>query len=141
MSEIKFFHPIEVRYGDLDPQGHLNNSKYLTYFEQARVNYFVNLGLFEIGQPFMDVGIIMAESKITYHAPVKYGDPVRVGVCTCRLGNKSMTVEQNIVNAETGAVFASGYVVLVTFDYHTQQTIPIPEKMRAAIRTFEGLEA
>ena len=33
MSEFRFYHPIEVRYGDLDPQGHLNNAKYLTYFE------------------------------------------------------------------------------------------------------------
>ena len=140
MSEIKFFYPIEVRYGDLDPQGHLNNSKYLTYFEQARIRYFVELGLFEIGQSFMDVGVIMAESKVTYHAAVEYGTPVKTGVCTCRLGNKSMTVEQAIVHAETGEVFASGYVILVAFDYHTQKSIPIPEKMRTVISEFEGLE-
>ncbi len=140
MSKIKFFYPIEVRYGDLDPQGHLNNAKYLTYFEQARIRYFVELGLFEIGQSFMDVGVIMAEAKVTYHAPVEYGTPVKAGVCTCRLGNKSMTVEQSIVHAETGEVFASGYVILVAFDYHTQKTIPIPDKMRRVIAEFEGLE-
>ena len=139
MSEIKFFHPIEVRYGDLDPQGHLNNSKYLTYFEQARIHYFVNLGLFVPGQSFMDIGVIMAESKVTYLAPVEYGTPVKAGACTCRLGNKSMTVEQAIVHAETGEVFASGYVILVAFDYHTQKTIPIPDEMRKAISEFEGL--
>lgn len=140
MSEIKFFHPIEVRYGDLDAQGHLNNARYLTFFEQARIRYFVALGLFEIGQSFMDVGVIMAESKVTYHAPVEYGTPVKAGACTCRLGNKSMTVQQSIVHAETGQVFASGYVILVAFDYHTQTTIPIPDKMRETIRAFEGLE-
>lgn len=139
MSEIKFFHPIEVRYGDLDPQGHLNNAKFLTYFEQARIRYFVKLGFFEIGQSFMDVGVIMAEAKVTYHAPVEYGTPVKAGVCTCRLGNKSMTVKQAIVSAETGEVFASGYVILVSFDYHAQKTVPIPEKMRKAISEFEGL--
>ncbi len=139
MSKIKFFHPIEVRYGDLDPQGHLNNSKYLTYFEQARIRYFVHLGLFELGQSFMDVGVIMAEAKVTYHASVEYGTPVKAGVCTCRLGNKSMTVEQSIVHAETGEVFASGYVILVAFDYHTQKTVSIPDEMRRAISEFEGL--
>ena len=140
MSEIKFFHPIEVRYGDLDPQGHLNNAKYLTYFEQARIRYFVELGLFVPGQSFMDIGVIMAETKLTYHAPVEYGTPVKVGACICRLGNKSMTVEQSIVHAETGAVFASGYVILVAFDYHTQKTIPVPTEMRERISKFEGLE-
>ncbi len=140
MSEIKFFHPIEVRYGDLDPQGHLNNAKYLTYFEQARIRYFIKLGLFTPGQSFMDVGVIMAESKVTYHAPVEYGTPVKAGACTCRLGNKSMTVKQSIVHAETNEVFASGYVILVAFDYHTQKTIPIPDEMRKKISLFEGLE-
>ncbi|MBT3338731.1 MAG: hypothetical protein HN855_10050 [Anaerolineae bacterium] len=82
----------------------------------------------------------MAESKVTYLAPVEYGTPVKAGACTCRLGNKSMTVEQSIVHAETGEVFASGYVILVAFDYHTQKTIPIPDEMREKIAEFEGLE-
>ena len=138
MSEIKFFHPIEVRYGDLDPQGHLNNAKYLTYFEQARIRYFVSLELFEPGQSFMDIGVILAEAKVTYLAPVEYGTPVKAGVCTCKLGNKSMTVKQSILHAETGEVYASGYFILVTFDYHTQKTIPIPVEMREKISAFEG---
>ena len=138
MSKIKFFHPIEVRYGDLDPQGHLNNAKYLTYFEQARIRYFVKLGLFTLGQSFMDVGVIMAEAKVTYHASVEYGTPVKVGVSINRLGNKSMTAEQSIVHAETGEVLASGYVILVAFDYHAQKSIPIPDEMREKIAKFEG---
>lgn len=140
MSEIKFFHPIEVRYGDLDAQGHLNNAKYLTYFEQARIRYFVELALFTPGQSFMDIGVILAEAKVTYHAPVEYGMPVKAGACVCKLGNKSMTVKQAIINAETGEALASGYVVLVAFDYHTQKTIPIPNEMRKTISEFEGLE-
>ena len=37
MADFRFYHPIEVRYGDLDPQGHVNNARYLTYLEQARI--------------------------------------------------------------------------------------------------------
>ncbi|MBN1454020.1 MAG: acyl-CoA thioesterase [Anaerolineales bacterium] len=139
MSEFRFFHPIEVRYGDLDPQGHLNNAKYLTYFETARINYFIQLGLFKPRQSFMDIGVIMAEARVTFHAPVQYGTSVQVGVRTSKLGNKSMTVEQNIVNAETGEVLASGQVILVAFDYHANKTLPIPKEMREAISNFEGL--
>jgi acyl-CoA thioester hydrolase len=139
MSEFRFFHPIEVRYGDLDPQGHLNNAKYLTYFETARINYFVHLGLFTPGQSFMDIGVIMADARVTFHEPVEYGAPVKVGVRTSKIGNKSMTVEQNIVHTETGEVLASGQVILVAFDYHTNQTLPVPVQMREAISNFEGL--
>jgi acyl-CoA thioester hydrolase len=139
MSEFRFFHPIEVRYGDLDPQGHLNNAKYLTYFETGRINYFVYLGLITPGQSFMDIDVIMAEARVTFHAAVQFGTPVKVGVRTSKIGNKSMTVEQNIIHSETGEVLASGQVILVTFDYHTNQTQPVPEKMREAISKFEGL--
>ena len=141
MSEFRFFHPIEVRYGDLDPQGHLNNAKYLTYFEIGRINYFTHLGLFKPGQSFLDIKNIIAEANVTFRAPVHYGTPVKVGVHTSKIGNKSMRVEQNIVHAESGEVLASGYVILVAFDYHANQTIPVPDVMRKAISEFEGLDA
>jgi acyl-CoA thioester hydrolase len=139
MPDFRFFHPIEVRYGDLDPQGHLNNAKYLTYFETARINYFVHLGLFTPGHSFLEIGVILAEARVTFHAPVEYGMPVKAGVRTSRLGNKSMTVEQNIVHADTGEALASGQVILVAFDYYENKSIPIPDVMRETIATFEGL--
>jgi acyl-CoA thioester hydrolase len=49
MPDFHFTYPIEVRYDDLDPQGHVNNARFLSYFEQARVNYFIHLGLFSKG--------------------------------------------------------------------------------------------
>ena len=140
MSEFRFYHPIEVRYGDLDPQGHLNNAKYLSYFETARINYFSHLGLFTPGQSFMDVGVILAEARVTFHAPVQFGMPAKVGVRIGKIGNKSMTVEQNIVRADTGEVMATGQVILVAFDYHTNKSQPVPDEMREKISAFEGLE-
>jgi acyl-CoA thioester hydrolase len=140
MSEFRFFHPIEVRYGDLDPQGHLNNAKYLTYFETGRINYFAHLGLYTPGQSFLDVNVIMAEARVTFLAPVQYGMPVKVGVHFSKLGNKSLTVEQNIVHAESGEVLASGQVILVAYDYHANKTVPISDGMRETISKFEGLE-
>jgi acyl-CoA thioester hydrolase len=70
MSEFRFYHPIEVRYGDLDPQGHVNNAKYLTYFEQARVVYWIEMGFFSKDQSFMELGVILADVHITYFEPV-----------------------------------------------------------------------
>jgi acyl-CoA thioester hydrolase len=58
MTDLHFFHLIEVRYGDLDPQGHVNNAKILTYMEQGRVFYFKQLKLWESGS-FLNFGIIL----------------------------------------------------------------------------------
>ena len=140
MSDYHFFHPIEIRYGDLDPQGHVNNAKHLTYFEQARVAYMIELGLFSIDQSFMESGIILADVHITYLAPIYFGQQIKVGVHVAKLGNKSMAWEQNIVDAKTGKEIAKGEVVMVTYNYREERTIPIPEDWRRKIIKFEGLE-
>lgn len=138
MSEFHFYHPIEVRYGDLDPQGHVNNAKFLTYFEQARLAYWVQLGLFSKDQSFMELGIILADVHITYLAPVYYGQNIKVGVRVSKLGNKSMTWEQNVVDADTGKELAKGEVIIVAYDYKEEKTISVPQEWKEKIAQFEG---
>jgi acyl-CoA thioester hydrolase len=140
MADFHFHHPIEIRYGDLDPQGHVNNAKYLTYFEQARIAYMIDLELFTTDQSFMEIGVILADVHITYLAPVHFGEQIKVGVSISRLGNKSMTWEQNIVEASTGQELAKGELVLVAYDYKEGKTISIPREWREKIIEFEGLK-
>jgi acyl-CoA thioester hydrolase len=139
MSDYHFYHPIEVRYGDLDPQGHVNNAKHLTYFEQARIAYWIKLGLFTKDQSFMEIGVILADVHLTYLEPIYYGQNIQVGVHISKLGNKSMTWEQNIVDADTGKELARGEVVVVAYDYRKEQTMSIPQEWREKIIAYEGL--
>ena len=139
MIHFKFHHPVEVRYGDLDPQGHVNNAKHLTYFEQARIAYMIELGLFTKDQSFMEIGVILADVHITYLAPIYFGEQIKVGVHIAKLGTKSMTWNQNIVDAKAGKELAKGEVVMVTYDYKEEKTINIPHEWREKIKHFEGL--
>ncbi len=138
MPDFNFYHPIEVRYGDLDPQAHLNNAKYLTYMEQARIHYVKHLGLWD-GGSFMDIGIILAKFEITFQAPVLFGQQVRVGMRTTRLGTKSMEMEYILEDTKTGQALATGSSVQVAYDYRCGQSIPIPDSWRQAIKDFENL--
>jgi len=139
MSDYRFYHPIEVRYGDLDPQGHVNNAKHLTYFEQARIHYMIELGLFTRDQSFMQIGVIVADVHITYLEPIYFGQNIKVGVHAARLGSKSMTWEQNIVDIDTNREAARGEVIIVTYDYKDEKTISVPQEWREKITAFEGL--
>lgn len=140
MTDYHFHHPTEIRYGDLDPQGHVNNAKHLTYFEQARIAYMIELGLFTKNQSFMEIGVILADIHITYLAPIYFGEQIKVGVRTTKLGNKSMTWEQNVVDAKTGKELSRGEVVLVAYDYREQKTINIPHEWREKIKKFDHLD-
>ena len=140
MSDFRFYYPIEVYYGDLDPQGHVNNAKHLTYFEQTRIRYMIELGLFTKDQSFMEIGVILANVHITYFEPIYFGQNIKVGVHAAKFGTKSMTWEQNIVDADTGKELARGEVVIVTYDYREGKTIPVPQEWRERIVEFENLK-
>jgi acyl-CoA thioester hydrolase len=140
MTHFRFYHPIEVRYGDLDPQGHVNNAKHLTYFEQARIAYWIELGLFTKDQSFMEIGLILADVHLTYLEPIYYGQNIKVGVHIAKLGNKSMTWQQNIVDADTGKELAKGEVIMVSYDYRAEKSISIPQEWKEKISGFEGLK-
>jgi acyl-CoA thioester hydrolase len=139
MGDFRFYHPVEVRYGDLDPQGHVNNAKHLSYFEQARIAYWINMGLFTRDQSFMELGVILADVHIAYREPIYFGQNIRVGVHIAKLGNKSMTWEQVIVDADTDRELARGEIVMVAYDYVAQKTVTIPQDWREKIIQFEGL--
>ena len=138
MDEFRFYQPIQVRYGDIDPQRHVNNSRFFTYMEQGRVSYFQHLGLWD-GTDFDNLGMILLETTITFNEPILYGQSIRVGVRTERLGNKSLNVITAIEDAESGRKLATGNSVLVAYDYSKTQSIPIPENFRRLIEEFEGL--
>ncbi len=139
MLPFKFSHPIIVRYGDLDPQGHVNNATYLTYFEHGRIHYLLHLGLFSPEQSFLQIGIIVASAQIVYRQPIHFGQDVRVAVAITRLGNKSLDMIYRLYQADNDQTLAEGNTALVTFDYPSGQTIPIPPHWRETIQRFEGL--
>jgi acyl-CoA thioester hydrolase len=126
MTDFHFYHLIEVRYGDLDPQGHVNNAKFLSYMEQGRVFYLKQIKLWE-GGSFLNLGIILADVQITFRKAIQFGDPVRVGVRITRMGNKSMTSEYRIEDSRDASEFATGSSVLVAYDYQNSRSVPIPK--------------
>jgi acyl-CoA thioester hydrolase len=138
MPEYRFFHPIEVRYADLDAQRHVNNACYLTYMEQARLKYVQSLGLWD-GADFERIGVILVEQSCTYKSPIAYGQPIHVGIRVIQMGNKSLTLAASIRDRDTGQEMAVGQTVLVAYDYVAEASQPIPEHWREAINAYEGM--
>jgi acyl-CoA thioester hydrolase len=140
MTDYRFSQPIVVRYGDLDPQGHVNNAGFLTYMEHARMGYIQSLGLWD-GISFLELGFILARLELDYKAPILMTDTIEIGVRVSRLGNKSLDMEYLVKESNTGQVFAKGKTVQVTYDYQEGVTIPIPKNWRDEIRDFEKLSS
>jgi acyl-CoA thioester hydrolase len=132
-----FYHPIDVRYRDVDAQRHVNSAVYFTYLEQARANYLQQIGLWS-GEDFDQIGIILAEQSCCYHTPIYFGQPLEVGVRAQRLGNKSMQFEYDLRHPGSDQVYARATTVLVAYSYERGESIEIPSDWRQKITAFEG---
>lgn len=138
MDQFRFYQPIDVRYGDLDPQGHVNNARYVTYLEHARVEYIRHLGLWD-GSSYLDLGFIIARIELDFQAPILITDPVQVGVRISRLGGKSLDMIYRMENADTGDVYGRGKTVLVGYDYRTGESMELLDVWREKIAAFEDI--
>jgi acyl-CoA thioester hydrolase len=137
MPEFRFHAPIEVRYNDIDAQGHVNNARYLTYLETARTGYLRHLGLWD-GRSFMDIGTIVGDIHIRYLAPVDLTQQIQVDMSIVKIGNKSFTIAYQIVDTITGSVKATAESIMIAFDYHLQSSVPVSAVWREKIGAFEG---
>lgn len=140
MPPFRFSTPIQVRYSDLDVQWHVNNARFLSFLEQARFEYLIQLGLFD-GQSFHEIGMILADMHIAYLNPIDPGQKIEVALRVSRLGNKSIHFAYEIRDAESGQVKARAESVNVAYNYHTRTSQPVPALWRDRISQFEEISS
>jgi acyl-CoA thioester hydrolase len=134
---FSFYHPITVRYRDLDFQGHVNNTVYLTYLESARIGYYRRVGIYHPQESLL-TGMVVARNEIDYLAPIQLGQAVRVGLQVLRLGSKSITFSYQVETDPDGEPFARGKSVMVAYDNAKDRSIPLPPDWREKITQFEA---
>ena len=135
-TPFTYYHPITVRFADLDTQEHVNNAVYLTYLESARLGYYEKAGIWH-HESGMHTGMVVAHIDIDYLAPIRFGQALRVGLRLERLGYKSFTLAFVIETTPGQTPLARGTSVMVTYDSETGKSIPIPADWREKITHFE----
>ncbi len=127
---------VTVRFGDMDAMGHVNNATYLTYFEEARLAYYMNLFHYH-ADDVKKLNFILAEANVKFRSPVRAGEKLEAFARVTEFGNKSFKMEYMLLNAETRKRVAEGYTVQVMYDYEKGVTIPVPEEFKKKILEFE----
>ena len=120
--------PVSLRWSDLDAFNHVNNSRYLTFLEQARIEWFETLG-----EPWMDdhSAPVVASATLNFKRPIAYPAQVAVELFTDKLGTSSVVIGHRIVAAD-GTVHCDGHVVAVWVDRQTGKPTPLPPGVRRA---------
>lgn len=128
---------IYVRYCETDAAGHVNNTSYFYYFEEARMKFFEMIG-FKPGE--RDVDFIVARTECDFLAQSYAGQTLSVTTDVENIGTKSYKIIHEIKNQENGELIAAGSAVIVCFDFESQQTVKIPAYLREQLMHHMEIE-
>ncbi|MGH8770338.1 MAG: acyl-CoA thioesterase, partial [Burkholderiales bacterium] len=84
-----FVETIEVRWGDMDALGHVNNAVYLRYLEQARISWMTQLrpDIFQ-----REEGPILVAARCQFMRPIVYPAKISVSCVAGELKRSSFPI-------------------------------------------------
>jgi acyl-CoA thioester hydrolase len=127
--------PVQLRWGDEDRYGHVNNVVFFRLLEEARARWITGANPED---NLLTHGLLVHEAQLTYHSPLHYREePVFVELVVTKLGGASIDIACRVLDTTHPAAicFASGHIRLVSYDFDTE----LPRRLGEAER--EWLEA
>ncbi len=126
---------IKVRGYHLDVYGHVNNARYLEFLEEARWAFFEQeTDLADFAR--RNYGFAIVNININYRRPAFMGEVLQISSYTKAVGNRSMTVHQDVTLKEDGAAVADADVTFVLIDLKTQKAVAIDPDLRAVFESM-----
>lgn len=129
---FRFSTSIAVRWSDCDAFGHVNNARFVTYLEEARIAYWKAV-LPDV--PF--TGLILARVEIDFRAQAFPADVLIIRTAVTEIGRTSFWADYEILHGGAELV-ARARSAQVFFDYKTQKPTPLPDAFRARVEAYEG---
>ena len=132
MQDRKLVHVerIAIRWGDMDAMGHVNNTVYFRFMEQARIAWFESL--VPRGEAWRGTGIVIANASCNFKRAMNYPGTVEVRVFVAAPGGSSVGTFYDLVIGEQ--LYADGAATVVFVDMERQKPVRIPEGIRARLQ-------
>jgi acyl-CoA thioester hydrolase len=126
LEDFPFRQTDNVRFADLDPNQHVNNAVYATYFETGRVTLVKDprYGLIPAGLTW-----IMVRLDIQFRAELRWPGKIEMGLGVSKFGRTSVTLDQVVFS--DGKCVASAQATTVLIDERTRKPAPLTEEVIA----------
>lgn len=128
---MKITTEIQQRFADADTLGHINNIHLQEYFDLGKMELYATL----LGNriDWRGVNLVLVSIKTDMMRQTRLGDDIIVESWVEKIGTKSMTVRQRLINRADGEANAECSTVVVCFDFASQRAIPFPDEWRAIL--------
>ena len=130
-------HPIA--WGEMDALGHVNNTVYFRYMEQARVSWItaINGGLSD-----GDDGPVIANTFCNFYRPLVFPGAMNIKLYVANPGRTSIDTFVTIERADDpGTVYAAGGATLVWVSLKDGRPAPLPDAIRKLAGAAPALPA
>ena len=119
-----------VRWGDMDALGHVNNTVYFRYMEQARLEWLYELAQEGVGY-LSGTGPVIVNASCTFMVPIVYPGDVEVRMYLAEPGRSSIGSHYELDCA--GKRMAEGDAKIVWIDLASGRSVPLPDQVRAKL--------
>jgi acyl-CoA thioester hydrolase len=123
-----------IRWGDMDAMGHVNNTVYFRYIEQARISWFDQI---DAAPDPSGEGPVIVNAHCSFIKQFKYPGEIEIRTLVGPPGRSSfeMTHQLFLVGAdgEAGALHAEGGAKIVWVNFPAEKSVPLPESIRALL--------
>ena len=119
---------VDIRWRDMDAFRHVNNAVYLSYLEEARDEWFLQV----LGNGLLLNDFLLARVAIDYRSPLTQDDgQVEVEIRCTRIGNASVATVERMTSVLDGRLAAEAEAVLVHYDWDAGTSKPMSDELRA----------
>ena len=126
-----------IRWADMDMLGHVNNTVFFRYCEQARIEW--TYGLHAAGDAYAKTGPVIVNASCTFLLPLVYPGEVEVRMYLCDPGRTSIGSHYEILKG--GTKHADGAAKLVWIDLATGRSVPLPDRVTASVHAAQAVGA
>ena len=119
---------IPIRWGDMDAMGHVNNTVYFRFMEQARIGWFD--ALLPGSEAWRATGIVIANASCNFKRPINYPGTVEVRLSVGPPGGSSVPTFYELRVDDDPVPYADGAAVVVFVDMKSQKPVRIPDGIR-----------
>lgn len=119
---------IPVRWGDMDAYGHVNNTVYFRYAEQARIEWLESLGVRVV--PDQDQGPVIINASCTFLKPVTYPATIEVRTLVGKPGRSSIPTYFEMRCEGSDELYAEGASKMVWWNPRTGKSLDLPDFIR-----------
>lgn len=127
-------HDFHVRFGDIDVLGHVNNCRYLTYLEDARVTMLRIDPLREGQEPLQ--GLVIARHEVDYVRPLNFRpEPVRVETWVTELRAASFSLAYEV--RDDDHLYAKAKSVIVAYDVENARARRLTDEEIAFLKAYQ----